>query len=48
MEPFSLPCNLLTSYAGFEFGSANSPIYNGQYFADNQDVVIVTVKSVST
>ena len=33
-------------FTGFQYGSANGVIYNGQYFADNEDVVVVTVKSV--
>lgn len=34
------------SFIGFEFGSTNSSIYNGQYFADNEDVIVVSAKSV--
>jgi carboxylesterase type B len=29
---------------GFATGSTNNPGYNGQYFADNEDVVVVSAK----
>ena len=29
--------------AGFTIGNTNSPFYNGQHFADVQDIVVVTV-----
>ena len=37
---------MLNSFLGFEYGTANSLIYKGQYFADNEDVIVVTAKSV--
>lgn len=27
---------------GFQFGSANTPMYDGSSFAQNQDVIVVT------
>jgi carboxylesterase type B len=29
---------------GFSIGSSNNLAYNGQHFAENQDVVVVTFK----
>jgi hypothetical protein len=29
---------------GFSFGSTNNPQYNGQYFADEEDVVLVSIR----
>ena len=42
------PCSeaMLNLWPGFEYGTANSMIYNGQHFADNEDVIVVTAKSV--
>jgi carboxylesterase type B len=36
--------SLLKSYAGFQIPGPHSPLYNGQYLADSQDVVVVTPK----
>ena len=35
---------LHTDKLGFATGASNNVGYNGQYFADNQDVVVVTLK----
>jgi hypothetical protein len=32
---------------GFQSGATNNPTYNGQTFAEKQDVVLVSIKSVS-
>jgi len=29
---------------GFSFGNSDNPAYNGQYIADEQDVVLVSIK----
>jgi hypothetical protein len=34
----------LTNTLGFATGTSNNPQINGQYFAENQDVVLVTIK----
>lgn len=37
---------MLSLFIGFEYGTASSLLYNGQYFADNEDVIVVSAKSV--
>ena len=32
---------------GFQAGNTNNPAYDGEYFADDQDVVVVSAKSVN-
>ena len=34
----------LTILKGFQTGNTNNPTYNGQYFADNEDVIVVSAK----
>ena len=34
----------LTTTLGFTGGSSNATIYNGAFFADREDVVVVTFK----
>lgn len=34
---------MLTRVTGFTIGNTNSPFYNGKYFADAQDAILVTV-----
>lgn len=36
----------LTIAAGFQIPGPHSPLYNGQYLASNQDVVVVIPKLV--
>lgn len=35
---------LLTTRLGFQIPGPHSPFYNGQYLADAEDVVVVTLK----
>jgi hypothetical protein len=39
-------CALLTLRIGFQIPGPHSPLYNGEYLADSEDVVVVTPKSV--
>ena len=36
--------HLLISYIGFQIGNTNNPDYDGEYFAANEDVIVVTAK----
>ena len=35
---------ILSKCTGFAIGGTNNSFYNGQYLADSEDVVVVTVK----
>lgn len=37
---------MFTIQTGFQIPGPHSPLYNGQYLADSQDVVVVTPKLV--